>query len=331
MLQESTADQSTNTTIADQIIQATSESAPPPPDGEATQEVAHSPGETFVETVVDVWETPLFQLNDTPIQVSQIIIALAVLALGFIFSRRISSHVGKRILPKMRLDKGASSAIESILYYTMLSVAVLVSLQIAGVPLAALAFFGGAIALGVGFGSQNVINNFISGLILLIERPIRIGDMVTVNGQTGTISSIGARATKIHSYMGSTFIVPNSIILENSVTNWFMPANEIKCILGVGVAYGSDTSKVRDLLTQAMNEQEILTESKDNQVMFVDFGDSSLNFEIHCWMHPKNTLERHVFESNLRFRIDELFREHKIEIPFPQRDLHIKSGLVPQK
>lgn len=297
-----------------------------PSDTTASQ-IIHS----VLETTRDVWNFEIFTLNDTPIHIREIMVSLLVLVLGYMVARKISSHVGNRILPKMRIDKGPALVIESVLFYAMLTVVVMLAMQIANIPLTALAFFGGAIALGVGFGSQNVINNFISGVILLIERPIRIGDMVTVNGQTGTIASIGARATKIHSYMGSTFIVPNSIILENSVTNWFMPANEIKCTLGVGVAYGSDTSKVRELLTKAMNEQEILTVSNDNQIMFVDFGDSSLNFEIHCWMHPKNTLERHLFESNLRFRIDELFREHDIQIPFPQRDLHIKSGLAPQK
>lgn len=148
---------------------------------------------------------------------------------------------------------------------------------------------------------------------------------MTVDDLTGTILSIGARATLIHSYMGATYIVPNSKILQNSVTNWYRPERKLKSIVGVGVAYGSDTGKVRGLLEQAMSEQKLVTESSDNRIMFVEFGDSSLNFEIHCWITPRDVLERKSYESDLRFRIDGLFREHGIEIPFPQRDMNFRG------
>ncbi len=281
-----------------------------------------------MEMVTTVWNTQLFSLNDQPITVSQLVVAFLVLIIGVFLARLISARIGKRVLPRMNVNAGAASAIQTILYYAILLLTVLVSLQIAEVPLTALAFFGGAIALGFGFGSQNVINNFISGLILLIERPIRIGDLVTINDQQGVIAAIGARATKLESYMGSTFVVPNSIILENSVTNWNMPTSSIKSIVGVGAAYGSDTAKVRSLLEEVMNNHPLVSTSSENTVMFVNFGDSSLDFEIHCRIHPKNVQEAKTFESDLRFKIDEVFREHEIEIPFPQRDLHVKSGLA---
>ncbi len=276
--------------------------------------------------VSTIWNTELFALNAHPITISQLIIAVLVLFIGLGMARWVSVRVGKKVLPRMKVNPSASSAIQSIVYYTMLVVAVLLSLEIAGVPLTALAFFGGAIALGFGFGSQNVINNFISGLILLIERPIRIGDLVTINGEQGVIAAIGARATKLESYMGTTFVVPNSIILENSVTNWNMPTASIKSVIGVGVAYGSDTGKVRTLLEGVMNGHSMVSESSENTIMFVNFGDSSLDFEIHCRIHPKNVLEAKSFESDVRFTIDEEFRKNGIEIPFPQRDVHVKSG-----
>ena len=278
--------------------------------------------------VSTIWNTELFALNAHPITISQLIIAVLVLFIGLGMARWVSVRVGKKVLPRMKVNPSASSAIQSIVYYTMLVVAVLLSLEIAGVPLTALAFFGGAIALGFGFGSQNVINNFISGLILLIERPIRIGDLVTINGEQGVIAAIGARATKLESYMGTTFVVPNSIILENSVTNWNMPTASIKSVIGVGVAYGSDTGKVRTLLEGVMNGHSMVSESSENTIMFVNFGDSSLDFEIHCRIHPKNVLEAKSFESDVRFTIDEEFRKNGIEIPFPQRDVHVKSGTV---
>lgn len=280
-----------------------------------------------MDVISTIWEARLFTLNDAPITVSQLVIALLVLFVGLAMSRWVSVRVGKKLLPKMKVNPSASSAIQSIVYYAMLVVAVMLSLEIAGVPLTALAFFGGAIALGFGFGSQNVINNFISGLILLIERPIRIGDLVTINDQQGVIAAIGARATKLESYMGSTFVVPNSIILENSVTNWNMPNATIKSVIGVGVAYGSDTGKVRSLLEGVMRGHAMVSESKENTIMFVNFGDSSLDFEIHCRIHPKSVQEAKTFESDIRFTVDAEFREHGIEIPFPQRDLNVKSGM----
>ena len=278
--------------------------------------------------VSTIWNTELFSLNEHLVTIDQLVIALLVLFVGLGMARWVSVRVGKKVLPRMKVNASAASAIQSIIYYAMLVIAVLLSLQIAGVPLTALAFFGGAIALGFGFGSQNVINNFISGLILLIERPIRIGDLVTINGEQGVIAAIGARATKLESYMGSTFVVPNSSILENSVTNWNMPTASIKSVICVGVAYGSDTGKVRTLLEGVMNGHSMVSDSNENTIMFVNFGDSSLDFEIHCRISPKSVQEAKTFESDIRFTIDEVFRKNGIEIPFPQRDVHVKSGTV---
>ncbi|PCI06828.1 hypothetical protein COB72_11340 [bacterium] len=284
--------------------------------------------ENILEGVATLWNTHLFSLNDTAITVSKLAIALLVLLIGVAVAKIISNRVGQKVLPRMQVNQGAANALQSIMYYAMLTMTVLLSLQIAEVPLTALAFFGGAIALGFGFGSQNVINNFISGLIVLIERPISVGDLVTINGQQGCVVSVGARATKLESYMGVTYIVPNSIILENSVTNWNMPTASIKTVIGVGVAYGSDTAKVRTLLEGVMNGHAMVSESSENTIMFVNFGDSSLDFEIHCRISPKSVQEAKTFESDIRFTIDEEFRKNGIQIPFPQRDVHVKSGTL---
>tara|TARA_R110002073_G_scaffold118918_5_gene259200 strand:- start:117479 stop:118468 length:990 start_codon:yes stop_codon:yes gene_type:complete len=317
--------------IQDEIVQET-EAAPEIDVSEGNLDSLFS-GEAFesadgiMDVVSTIWNTKLFNLDDHPITVNQIMIALLVLLIGLGMSRWISVRVGKKVLPRMKVNSSASSAIQSIVYYILLAIVVLLSLQIAGVPLTALAFFGGAIALGFGFGSQNIINNFISGLILLIERPIRIGDLVTINGEQGVIRAIGARAAKLESYLGSTYVVPNSIILENSVTNWSMPDATRKSIIGVGAAYGSDTGKVRQILEDVIKDHPTISKSGENKVMFVNFGDSSLDFEIHCRIRPKSVLEAKSFESDIRFKIDEEFRKNEIEIPFPQRDLHLKSGM----
>lgn len=275
-----------------------------------------------LETVNHIWNTEIFTINETPIVVSKIVIALLLLVIGIMLAKLISRRVEKTILPRLHVEPGAASAVQSILYYMMLTVAVVLSLQMAGVPLTVFTIFGGALALGIGFGSQNVVSNFISGLILLIERPIKVNDLVTIQDETGTIVKIGARATKIYSYQGTTFIVPNSKLLENSVVNWNLPTKKLRVIISVGVAYGSDTALVSSLLEQLLEDHARVLDSPENQVLFMNFGDSSLDFELHFWIIPRSVLDRKKIESDLRFKIDELFRDNNISIPFPQRDLN---------
>ncbi|MGJ8635243.1 MAG: mechanosensitive ion channel family protein [Phycisphaerales bacterium] len=274
------------------------------------------------DMVIRIWDTEIFSINETPIVVSKLVIALLLLIVGIILAKLISRRVEKTVLPRLHVEPGPASAIQTILYYVMLTIAAVLALQIAGVPLTVFTIFGGALALGIGFGSQNVVNNFISGLILLIERPIQVNDLVTVQDETGTIIKIGARATKIYSYAGTTFIVPNSKLLENSVINWNLPTKKLRVTIGVGVAYGSDTALVKSILEQVLEDHTRVLDSPENRVLFMNFGDSSLDFELHFWIIPRTTLDRRQIESDLRFKIDQLFRDNNITIPFPQRDLN---------
>tara|TARA_R110000765_G_scaffold59189_3_gene115335 strand:- start:1867 stop:2850 length:984 start_codon:yes stop_codon:yes gene_type:complete len=311
----------------DPIIELTADQASQP------IEVASTPSPssdqdllTTIKEQADVlWDKELFSVNDTSIVVNQLVIALIVLIVGYICAKIISKRVGSTVLPRLKVEPGPANAIQSILHYLLLTIAVFLALNIAGVPLTVFTIFGGALALGIGFGSQNVVNNFISGLILLIERPIRVNDLVTVQNETGTVFNIGARATKIVSYDGTTFIVPNSILLENSVINWNLPTRKLRTIIKVGVAYGTDTGLVKSVLEELLEDHIRVLESPDNRVLFMDFGDSSLNFEVHFWISPRSTLDRRQIESDLRFKIDALFREHNITIPFPQRDINFNG------
>tara|TARA_R110000744_G_scaffold200097_2_gene319193 strand:+ start:3704 stop:4687 length:984 start_codon:yes stop_codon:yes gene_type:complete len=311
----------------DPIIELTADQASQP------IEVASTPSPssdqdllTTIKEQADVlWDKELFSVNDTSIVVNQLVIALIVLIVGYICAKIISKRVGSTVLPRLKVEPGPANAIQSILHYLLLTIAVFLALNIAGVPLTVFTIFGGALALGIGFGSQNVVNNFISGLILLIERPIRVNDLVTIQGETGTVANIGARATKIVSYDGTTFIVPNSTLLENSVVNWNLPTRKLRTIIKVGVAYGTDTGLVKSVLEELLDDHIRVLESPDNRVLFMDFGDSSLNFEVHFWISPRSTLDRRQIESDLRFKIDALFREHNITIPFPQRDINFNG------
>jgi len=269
------------------------------------------------------WDLRLFTIGETEVFVNQLVVALFAFVFGVILSKLISRRVGKKVLPRMKVHEGPASAIQTILYYILLIITAIVALQIAQVPLTIFTIFGGALALGIGFGSQNIMNNFISGLILMLERPIQVNDIVTVNNETGKVLKIGARATHIQRYDGVTTIVPNSHLLENAVANWALPDPRIRSMIPVGVAYGSDVQLVKKTLEKLLTDHVRVLESPDNRVLFMGFGDSSLDFEVHFWISPRSSFDRRQIESDLRFKIDALFREHDITIPFPQRDVHI--------
>lgn len=278
--------------------------------------------ENIANVINHIWHFS-FTIGDTEIFLHQLFLALIVFILGLAVSKLLSRRVGKKVLPRMKVQEGPASAIQTILYYVLLIITAVIALQIAQVPLTVFTIFGGALALGIGFGSQNIMNNFISGLILMLERPIQVNDFVTVNDQTGKVLKIGARATHVQRYDGVTVIVPNSHLLENAVANWMLPDPRIRSMIPVGVAYGTDVQLVKKTLEQLLEDHVRVLESPDNRVLFMGFGDSSLNFEVHFWISPRSTFDRRQIESDLRFKIDALFREHKITIPFPQRDVHI--------
>lgn len=275
-----------------------------------------------MDQIIHIWNMKLFNVGETEIFVHQLVIAILFFIAGVILSKIISRRVGKKVLPRMKVEPGPASAIQTILYYILLIITAVIALQIAQVPLTIFTIFGGALALGIGFGSQNIMNNFISGLILLLERPFQVDDVVTVGTDSGRVLKIGARATHVQRYDGVTLIVPNSQLLENSVANWNLPDRRMRLMIAIGVAYGSDTQLVKKTLEKLLEDHIRVLESPENRVLFVGFGDSSLDFEVHCWISPRSSLDRRQIESDIRFKIDALFREHEITIPFPQRDVH---------
>ena len=275
-----------------------------------------------MDQVISIWNFD-FTIGETQIGVHQLIIALLAFIAGVILSKLISRRVGNKVLPRMKVEPGPASAIQSILYYFLLIITAFTALKIAEVPLTVFTIFGGALALGIGFGSQNIMNNFISGLILLLERPIQVGDLVTVADDSGKVLKIGARATHIQSYNGVTTIVPNAHLLENAVANWDLPDRKVRAVIAVGVAYGSDTKKIKEILELLLDDHIRVLQSTENRALFVGFGDSSLDFELHFWISPRSVLDRRQIESDIRYKIDQCFRDNNITIPFPQRDVHV--------
>ncbi|HEY5665164.1 MAG TPA: mechanosensitive ion channel domain-containing protein [Gammaproteobacteria bacterium] len=277
------------------------------------------------DRVLTIWNYPLVTLSDgAVISVSQIVLVLVILAVGVIVSRWIERLVGRR-LRQTQLQADAAQLIQRLLFYSLIVVLIVTSLGLLHVPLTAFAFISGAVAIGVGFGAQNIINNFISGWILMSERPVRIGDFVELEGTSGTVEVIGNRSTRIRRVDGVHMLVPNSRILENTVVNWTLIDRLARSIVRVGVVYGAPVRKVEELIYQAIDEHESIMKDPPPRVIFDDFGDNALIFDAYFWCEVGGERELRRVRSDIRFRIWELFDENNIVIAFPQRDVHIDS------
>ncbi|NIP84709.1 MAG: mechanosensitive ion channel [Planctomycetales bacterium] len=277
------------------------------------------------EGLVQAWNYELASIDDRPITVKKIVMGVMLLFVGYLLSRVISRLFGGRFLPRVGVNPSAASALQTVLFYTLVVLFAVFALKIVNVPLTAFTLLGGAVALGIGFGSQNVVNNFISGLILLAERPIRVGDLIQVDGLFATVETIGARSTRVKTGSNLEIIVPNSKFLENNVTNWTLSDKMVRCEVSVGVAYGSPTESVEELLIKAAKLQEMVLVDPAPFVWFRDFGDSALQFQLNFWIYMTSLTRRMTIESQVRFKIDELFRASGVVISFPQRDIHLDA------
>jgi len=251
--------------------------------------------------------------------------ALIILVTGLFLARLMVHLIHIKLLATSQLKETTASALHKGLSYFAYLMVFLLVLRIVNIPLTAFAFLGGAIAIGVGFGAQNLINNFISGFIILGERPIQIGDLIEVDGMPGKVEEIGARCTRIRTGENIHILIPNSSFLEKNITNWTLSDNRIRTKITIGVAYGSPVKKVEAALLESVLSNEKILRSPEPFVLFSDFGDNSLVFEVYFWIVIRMVLEKRQIESQVRFEIDQLFRQEGIVIAFPQRDLHFDT------
>lgn len=269
-------------------------------------------------------DIPIARIGGAPITLWSLVYLVALLALLFYVAGKLRSLLVERVLKRSPLDTGAREAIGAITRYIVLFVGFLIIMQTAGINLTTLNVLAGAVGIGVGFGLQNVASNFISGLIILFERPIKIGDRIEVNDVDGDVIEVGARSTIVLTNDNISIIVPNSKFVTESVVNWNRANASVRFRVPVGVAYGSDARQVEKLLLEVARENPEVLQQPAPKVWFREFGDSSLNFELLAWnsslLHRKGQ-----FISDLNFAIYEKFKQHGIEIPFPQRELHIRS------
>ena len=264
----------------------------------------------------------LYRSQGHPITVGKLLLSLLIVVAGFFLSGVLVRSFGRRFLTRTQLKRNTIASIEKTLSYLGIFIVVLIALRIVNIPLGAFAFLGGAVAIGIGFGAQNLINNFISGFIIMGERPISIGDLVEIEGTIGTIQQINARSTRILTGDNIHMLVPNSHFLENRIVNWTLSDRNVRIHVSVGVAYGSPVRKVEKLLLQAASEHDKINRDPEPFVRFTDFGDNALVFNIYFFSSIRQVMERWRIESDIRFRVSELFEQEGITIAFPQRDVH---------
>ena len=283
--------------------------------------------ENFWETVNHYYsQLVLFKIQDVGITISHLVVALLSILLSFLISAILRSVLKKRVLRKMNIDSGLEYTLLRFTHFTILILGFYIGLQTINVPLGALVGLFAVIGVGIGFGLQNLTSNFTSGVILLIERPVKVGDRLELDDVWGDVLKIKLRTTLIRTPDGISIIVPNSKLLDEYVINNSYGDPRIRLRIPVGIAYGSNVDLAISLMEQAAKEHATIQNSPPPKVWFKEFGDSSLNLELLCWI-PRAEAKFDVV-SDLNIKIDRLFRENEIEIPFPQRDLHLKSSAV---
>ena len=283
----------------------------------------------------EAWYFEIFSAEDTiiidgrpiterrPVTISKVVRALLILAIGLWLSSVLARRIHALSEKRFKAEHNVARVIEKAFHILVIICVVFFALVTVKIPLTVFAFLGGALAIGIGFGAQNLINNIVSGIILLFERPIRIGDIVEIDGTRGRVTSIGARCSGIRGFDGVEILVPNSIFLEKNVVNWTLSDKLFRSTVTVGVAYGSPTREVSHLIGEALEEHGRILSNPEPVILFEDFGDNALIFTAFFWVEISSFMDFRIIASDLRYMIDKRFREAGITIAFPQRDVHL--------
>jgi potassium-dependent mechanosensitive channel len=263
-------------------------------------------------------------LGGQKITVGLVLVAAVILYGAFVLSWGLQSLLLENVLSRRQMDAGARISIARLVHYALVLVGFLIALSALGFELKNVTIIGGALGVGIGFGMQTIVNNFVCGLILLFERPIKVGDVIQLtDGQQGRVLNLGLRATTIQTFDRAEIVVPNSDLIAGQVVNWTLGDRSIRLTIPVGVAYGSDVETVMRVLMEVAAQNPRVLKDPKPMVLFLSFGDSSLNFQLRAWILDFN--DRRIIQSELVCEIDRRFRAENLEIPFPQRDIHLRS------
>lgn len=287
----------------------------------------HVATETFpglIELLREIWGRPYLTVGTFELSLRSLATVALCLALLWLGTRIATRVFRMQVLDKTSLAEGHKFALQRFAAYFIFGLGCLTAIHALGIDVSSVAVFGGALGIGLGLGFQTIVKNFASGLILLIERPVKVGDRVQVDDLLGDITHIGSRATWIRTNENVVMIIPNSEFIEGRVTNWTANDRNVRISVPLGVSYGSDPEQVRSVLLRVALEHVDVLNEPPSDVIFGGFGDSSLDFELRVWTTRQVTTPK-IIASDLYFRIFAAFKDEGIEIPFPQRDLHLRS------
>ena len=264
-----------------------------------------------------------FTSGELTISVKMILLVIIILYFTVIVSWIIQAFVDSQIMTPKNMDRGIKESLKRLIHYGLFTFGFLVAVSMAGLDLQKFTILAGALGVGIGFGLQNIVNNFVSGLILLFERPVKVGDIININQDWGTITRIGLRSTVFETFDNSEVIVPNADLIAQKVTNWTFSSKIVRVVLPVGVEYGSPLEKVLEILNRAAKDHpEVLPDPQPNSI-FEGFGTSSIDFQLRFWV--KSIDDRLRIRTDVAVIVDRLFREENVVIAFPQLDLHLRS------
>lgn len=276
------------------------------------------------ESTMAVADHPFLSLGPASISVSVILKSTVLIWLLFVAAGQVTSFFQNRVLNRTHIDQNLASAMMRFTKFFLFGVAVLIVLDTAGVNLSALTIFGGALGIGLGFGLQNIANNVVSGWILLMDRSIKQGDVITVGDSYGWVVRLGPRYIVVRTRDGVEKLIPNANLITSEITNWSHSDRAVRVHIKVGVSYDADPYMVRDLLLRVAASSPRVIKKPEPNVLFVAFGESALEFELRIWINdPEEGIES--VRSAIRFEIWKAFKDNGIQIPYPQRDVHIKG------
>ncbi len=270
-------------------------------------------------------EVPIYSSGSTTVTLWSLAYLVVLVVLLFMVTSRVKNWIVKDLLADSRIELGVRLAVGAIVRYLVIAIGLVVIFQTAGIDLSTLTILAGALGIGVGFGLQNITNNVVSGFILLLERPIKIGDRIEVGAVSGDVVNISLRATTVVTNDNIAIIVPNSEFISSKVVNWSYTNRDVRFNIPVGVSYSSDPDLVRRVLLEVADGHPGVLKDPKPDVLLEEFGESSLNFMLRVWTREFSTVPG-VLRSQLNYAISKALKTHGIEIPFPQRDLHIRSG-----
>lgn len=279
----------------------------------------------FFAIMNDFLSQKLFSIGESSLTVGLLITLVFSIFLLLIISEFVRKILVNRVLSKYQIERGTRQSVGTIVKYVIIIAGMVSILQTNGIDLSAFGILAGALGVGIGFGLQNITNNFISGLIILFEQPIKVGDRIEVGDISGDVIKISARSTTIVTNDNISVIIPNSQFIDSQVINWSHNDRNIRFNFPVGVSYNEDPEQVKSILLEVAKANEGVLPSPAPDVLFDDFADSSLNFYLRVWTSEYINKPK-VLKSQLYYEIFRRFKEEGIEIPFPQRDIHIISG-----